>query len=63
MRLIEIRLRIEMINLIRIHNAKQSLEKCHWKFQDIKLSKSDKKFLEEIKRRKEIISTSFNIEK
>lgn len=34
-----------MINLIIIHNAKQSLEKCHWKFQDIKLSKSDKNFL------------------
>lgn len=52
-----------MINLIRIHNAKQALEKCNWKFQEIKLSKSEKEFLEEIKRRKEIISTSFNIKK
>lgn len=34
-----------MINLIRIQNAKQPLEKCNWKFQDIKLSKLDKNFL------------------
>lgn len=48
-----------MIELVGIFNAKQSLLNCNWKFEDIKLSKSDKDFIKEIKKRKDKIEGTY----
>ena len=49
-----------MLELVRIFNAKQSLQTCNWHFEDIKLSKCDKDFIKEIEKRKKTISKIFN---
>lgn len=48
-----------MLELVRIFNAKQSLQTCNWNFEDIKLSKSDKIFIKEIKKRKDKIERAY----